>query len=153
MSFIYLIFKDSKLLAHTNDERLLKYYKKDRDYNDYEIVKIQEKDINYHLRNDDSFVLKELQYYEVYKTVLTEQELIDGFNIMRDKLIEIVEMKELLLGYLDFLKVDDYEKKTIKAFIQFIEYMEGDLLTEESSVFLSDYFDLTTFLQLLKRYG
>lgn len=149
----YLIFKNNKLVAHTNEEKILNLFLHDRHYNDYNVEKVKEKELNYHLVNSEEFILKELQYYSNYNSILTEKELEDGFNMVERKLIELVDSKNTLLSFIKYMKFTNREEKSINILIDFIKLIEEDLLTEESSVFLNDYFELDSFLHLIKRYG
>jgi hypothetical protein len=147
----YLVFKNTKFVGHTKNKKNLKRFLKERK-GDYIVQEIEEELFGPALKGDEDFYLKEIDFYSEYDIVMTEEELINVYSIIRDRLREILLLKKEIRDELKYVKLKGEENLVMSQFFEFIEFIEDDLDMEyESSVFLNDYFDVKTVINILIR--
>lgn len=144
---VYLIFKNGKLIAFTEHKKHVKKFIKQRG-DKFTIEKVYKNDLE-KLLNINRFYMKKLSYYEHYELVLTEEELAYAHEIGEDRLIEIVGIVHKLRQLLKFVKMEKSERFEIEKYFEIIDMIEEDLKSEESCVFLEDYFDIKSILLVL----
>lgn len=141
---IYLIFKRGKFFAFTANKKILKKFLKQR-RDTFNIEKV-DKNILEKIMNSNEFYLKNLSYYKLYDLVLTEEELIFARKVGEERLIELIAVVNKLRQLLRFIKMENSEKFELEKFFEFVDMIDEDLDSDESCVFLEDYFDIKSIL-------
>lgn len=148
---VYLIFYNGKLHAHTNNKKTLKRFLKEREAK-YYVQEMDEKSISPELKEEYDFALKQLDYYHEFDLLMTEEELMYVFHIAQVRLQNLLAITNKLKPQLDAIKFKGEENVVMAQFLDFLKMMEEDLDGEyESNVFLSDYFDIKSIIDILIR--
>lgn len=147
----FLVFKDTKLVGHTESKKILKRFLKERK-GTYTVQEIEAELISSDLKDSDDFYQKQLDEYREYGHVLTEEELMYALEVTRERLVAILNIKKELRESLKFIRLKGEEKFVVDKFMEFADLMEEDLDADyESAVFLGDYFDVQSIVDLLIR--
>ena len=147
MNLIYLIFKRGKFFAFTDDKKVLKKFIKQRG-DKFTIEKVDKNELE-KIINNNGFYMKKLSYYEHYDLVLTEEELAYAHEVGEDRLTELIGIVHKLRQLLKFVKMEKSEIFEIEKFFEFVDMIDDDLNSDESCVFLEDYFDIKSILLIL----
>lgn len=142
----YLIFRENRFFGHTNNKKILKMFLKERKIT-YRVERIEDGLLSENLTEDDDFYSKKLDYYEHYRRVLTEEELIFIVDYVNDTLYKMIKIFQRLGKELKFVRLDKEEQQLIFAFAGLIRLIHEDL-EGESSAILTDYFDMDSIIDL-----
>jgi len=145
---MYLIFRRDKFVGYTEEKKILKRFLKERP-NKYSVQEVDPRILSEQFKTSNDFHIMELSVYDHYGKVLCEQDLMDLSIIGRDRLRNIMESTKELLNELEFVKLSIEEKIIVSKLFSLFNRMEEDLTTPESCVFVEDYFNMDSIIDLL----
>jgi hypothetical protein len=142
------VFKGTKFIGHTKDKKILKRFLKERKTK-YRVEEIEDQLLESEFKNSDEFALRELQLYEHYKKVLCQQDLMDITYVGNDRLIAIIDQMKLVRKELKSVRLDNKEDQIVQGFFELVIDIKEDLQDPETCVFVEDYFNMDSIIDLI----
>lgn len=144
---IYIIYKNDKFVGYTYDKDMLKQFKRTRK-GKYKYIKFKTSKIPKNVLDNIDFDNYSLQYYVGYRLSTELPLFLYEFEKLEEKikadLWDMMGSIELILDKLQYLKLDNFERKLIKAvFSELLKYIEN-IVTDHEIVF-DEYIDIINY--------